>query len=66
MIRLTEAQRTLVTDKVPDLANLAAGALIFGQFLAERPFSLTVALLGIALWIFFMGCAGVVAGGGKP
>ena len=63
MLPLDDAQRALLTDKVPDAANLAAGALFFGQFLGDRPFSLTQALWGIGVWIAFMAFAIVLAAG---
>jgi hypothetical protein len=49
MLRLTRGQRTMLADKVLDAANVAAGALVFGQFLADR-FSLALAIVGLALW----------------
>ena len=54
MLLLNDAQRALLVDKVPDVANLAAGALFFGQFLGDRPFSLTMALWGLGVWIALM------------
>lgn len=50
MLLLNQAQRAMLVDKVPDLANLAVGALFFGQFLGDRPFSFTVALCGVGMW----------------
>ena len=47
MLRLNRAQRAVLVDKVPDVANLAIGALSFGQFLGERPFSFMRALCGV-------------------
>jgi mRNA interferase MazF len=41
--------------------NLAAAALIFGQFLSERPFSKAVALLGLIIWLVLIGCAVITA-----
>jgi len=54
MLRLTERQREMFVDKLPDLGNLAAAGLIFGQLLMER-FSLVVALAGGFLWATFVG-----------
>lgn len=65
MLRLNEAQRRVVTDKVPDLANLAAGAMVFGQFLADEPFSALVAAGGLVIWAFLMGCTVVLARGAE-
>lgn len=42
-------------DKVPDIANVAAGALLFGQFLGERPFSPATALFGVVIWLVLIG-----------
>jgi hypothetical protein len=61
MLRLNETQRTLVAEKLCDAGNLAAGALTFAQFLAERS-SAPVALGGLLLWFLFMGCALRLAG----
>jgi hypothetical protein len=35
MIRLKARQREVVVEKLPDLANVTAGALVFGQFQAR-------------------------------
>jgi hypothetical protein len=50
MIDLTHGQRSMLADKLPDAANLSAGALFFGQFLSDRPFSFVLALSGIVSW----------------
>ena len=55
MLRLTMSQRAVLLDKIPDVANVAVGASVFGQLLAERPFSLPVAVSGIAVWATLMG-----------
>lgn len=62
MLVLKRAQRAMFADKLPDAANLAMGALVFGQFLGDG-FSSRIAVLGLALWAFFMGWAAVMAGG---
>jgi hypothetical protein len=41
----------MLIDKLPDAANVALGALVFGQFLSDAPFSWSVAAVGIALWV---------------
>jgi hypothetical protein len=51
----------MFADKLPDTANLALGALVFGQVLGER-FSPLVALAGFGLWTFLMGLAVHFAG----
>ena len=48
-------------DKVPDFANLAVGALLFGQFLGDRPFSLSLALCGLGSWAVLFAWAVVLA-----
>ena len=50
MLRLKAGQRQMLVDKVPDFANLVIGALFLGQFLGDGPFSLALALFGIAAW----------------
>ena len=50
MLRLTPRQRTLVIDKVPDVANLIFASMFLGPFLTDRPFSLVVAVTGFGIW----------------
>jgi hypothetical protein len=54
MVRLNRAQRRVLVDKVPDAANVAAGAMLFGQFLSDRPFSVLSGVSGLSLWILMM------------
>ncbi len=61
MVELTSQQRALLADKLPDVANIAAGALVFGQFLRDRPFSWPLTASGLSLWAFLFGCAVVLA-----
>jgi hypothetical protein len=61
MLELSHEQRMLLAETVRDVANIAGGAMIFGQVLAERPFSLFVAVLGVALWLCLVACAIAVA-----
>ena len=63
MLELKPGQRAVLIDKVPDLANVAAGALIFGQLLGERKFSLSTALTGIGIWLVLVGWAVALARG---
>jgi hypothetical protein len=53
MLRLKRRQREVLVDKLPDLANLIAGTLIFGQLIAAQPFSPWLAVAGVALWALF-------------
>jgi hypothetical protein len=52
MLRLNERQRALLAEKACDAGNMAAGALVFGQFLAGR-FSAMLALAGLIVWVIF-------------
>ena len=51
MLLLNRAQRTLLAEKLADIANVAAGALIFGQCLSDYSFSLSLAAFGVAIWL---------------
>jgi hypothetical protein len=58
MLRLNQRQRGVLVDKLPDIANLVAASTFLGQFLTGRPFSLMLAVLGVAatigLWVMVM------------
>ena len=48
MVGLTGEQRTMLIDKLPDAANLALGALVFGQFLGFhhlQKFAFTISVM---------------------
>jgi len=51
VIRVNEDHRKLYADKVVDLANIAVGALVFGQILSERGFSFRLTLIGLMLFL---------------
>lgn len=57
MVGLTKEQRRTLIDKLPDAANLALGALVFGQFLQDRPFSRLIAAVGLCIWLALLGYA---------
>ncbi len=63
MLRLSDPQRAVLVQVFPAVANLAAGAMVFGQFLRQQAFSTGLAVTGIAFWLVFVGMAVVVAGG---
>ena len=65
MLRLSRAQRMLLAETLRDIANLAAGAMVFGQFLAAAMFSTTVAIGGMALWVVLVVTAVVFASEGR-
>ena len=52
----------LLAETLRDVANVAAGAMLFGQFLTERQFSLSLGVLGMAVWICLVVSAIAVAG----
>lgn len=62
MLELNSKQRAVLADKLSDFANIAAGAMVFGQSISERPFSATLATLGGACWVLFLIVAVVLAG----
>jgi hypothetical protein len=51
MVRLTKRRRTLFSDKFLDLANYAAVALVFGEFVGAAPFSWNVVVAGLTTWL---------------
>jgi len=53
MLRLSTEQRRLLADKLCDAGNVAAGALIFGQFLGDAQYSIPLGLLDVAVWLSF-------------
>jgi hypothetical protein len=66
MIRLKQVQRSLLAEKVADVANVAAGALIFGQALSGTAFSVKLAIVGIGAWFAMTAAAVIVVGSGDP
>jgi hypothetical protein len=57
MLRLNRAQRAILAEKIPDVANIAAGALVFGQTLDGRQFSGSLALFDFVVWVLLFGFA---------
>jgi hypothetical protein len=55
----------LFANHLPELANFAAGSLLFGQFLSERPYSLRLVLVGLFSYAGLMGTALFFAGRGQ-
>jgi hypothetical protein len=54
MLKFSNEQRVFVAEGLRDTGNLAAGAMLFGRFIADRPFSALVAFGGFAVWLAFM------------
>lgn len=48
-LKLTDEHRRIFAEKTLDLGFIAAGALIFGQLLAEKPFSWSFAGIGAVI-----------------
>jgi len=63
MLRLKPRQRAIAVEKLPDVANVAAGLLVFGQFVGEQPVSIWLAAAGLGIWAGFAGLTLFIAGG---
>lgn len=50
MLRLNPRQRDVLIEKMPDVANLVGASTFLGQLLTDRPFSIGLAIAGIATW----------------
>ena len=62
MLRLKPRQRAITVEKLPDLANIAAGVFIFGQFVGDEPTSVWLVIAGLALWTARAAIALLLAG----
>jgi hypothetical protein len=62
---LKRRQIDVLVDKLPDAANLSLGALVLGQFVSEGLFQRFAAVAGLALWVFLLLAAIVIAGKGR-
>jgi len=63
---VSQSQRKLFAKGLVDLANIVAGAMVFGQFAFEQPINLRVIVLGILFTTtFYLGGLGVSKGEGK-
>lgn len=57
---MTHAQRRLFAKGLIDLANIIAGALVFGQLVSNQPLDLTTLALGILFTLtFYLAALGV-------
>jgi hypothetical protein len=50
MVRLTPRQRAVLADKVPDIANVVAGAVVIGFMFGEPAISWPVVVTAVATW----------------
>ncbi len=62
MLGSKKRRRALFGEKLLDLANYAAAALVFSQFVAQKPISWRVAVLGAAMWLAFAAVSYWLAG----
>jgi len=51
---MTLKQREVLAEKLMDVANFAAGALLIGQIIAKE-FNLWWTLTGLVIWVAFYG-----------
>ena len=51
MLRLSPGQRAAFSEELLDLANFAAAALVFSQFVGQQPTSWLVIVAGATTWI---------------
>jgi len=54
MLRLDRRRRAALSETVRELANLAAAALVLGQFVTGQPPSFWLMLMGITIWLAFV------------
>jgi hypothetical protein len=62
MIRFAPRQRAALSETLRELANLAAAALVLGQFVGQRALSWQVLVSGAALWLVLVSYALVLEG----
>jgi hypothetical protein len=65
MVRLNREQRMLLAETLRDIANIAAGAMVFGQFIGSQTLSYSIAAFGMGVWVALVTFAMVLAGGAQ-
>jgi hypothetical protein len=63
MLRLKPRQRAITVEKLPDLANIAAGFFVFGQFVGDEPTSFWLVVAGLGIGVTIAGITLLIAGG---
>ena len=63
MVRLNRQQRMLLAETLRDIANIAAGAMVFGQFIGSQTLSYSIAAFEMGVWVALVTFAIVLAGG---
>jgi hypothetical protein len=53
----------LLAETLRDIANVAAGAMVFGQFIGLQTLSYSIAAFGMGVWVALVTFAMVLAGG---
>ena len=61
MLRLKPQQRAVLTDKVPDMANIVAGAIVIAFSIGETRVSWQLLSVGIAFWAAALAFAVIIA-----
>lgn len=51
MLRLKRRQRAVWADKMPEMANIVAGAVVIGFLVGEPRVSWPVFVAGVAFWV---------------
>ena len=54
MLRFGKRQRDVWIETLSHAAHVAAGGLLVGQFVSDRPFSMKLACAGIAAWVVLL------------
>jgi hypothetical protein len=57
MVRLSGQQRAAFGESLLELANFAAAALVFGQFVGQQPASWKVIVAGVTAWLVLISTA---------
>ena len=65
MLRLNRRQRDVLVEKMPDVANLVAASTFLGQLLTDPPFSIRLAIAGIATWTLLWALTLLLAEGNR-
>jgi hypothetical protein len=55
MLRFSSRQLTALSETLRELANLAAAALVFGQFVGQGLLSWSVVVGGTLVWVVLVG-----------
>ena len=62
MLRWKSRQRAVLVGMLPELANLGVAGLVFGQAISDRPFSWSLIVTGIGIWLVLVSVAMWLAG----